>query len=215
MLYNGLISYSDTLCTARVRQLRLRLVHVKSRRGVMSACHVSPLAGHIYDQRTLFRILARFWWPMVNKEVYQFIRSCAHFQLINSCSHEAQQLLQTIESDTSFDVVFLDFWVPGGITDQDGSRKTLTCLDCMTGFWISAATGMKNITSDQAEQLDFGSFFVPFGLPKMIVVDVDGIFDGMFKKSFQETLLIPVRAVARGNNKAIINEEICRYLNKL
>ena len=39
-------------------------------------------------------------------------------------------------------------------------------------------------------------------------------FYGMFKKTFQETLLIPVHSVARGNHKAIINKGFCRYLNK-
>ena len=53
--------------------------------------------------------------PMVNKEVAQFIKSCAHSQLVNSFSHKAQTLLQTIESDTPFDVLFLDFWEPGEI----------------------------------------------------------------------------------------------------
>ena len=33
--------------------------------------------------------------------------------------------------------------------------------------------------------MDFGSFFVPFGLTKMIVADADGIFAGIFKNSFQ------------------------------
>ena len=73
---------------------------------------------------------------MVNKEVVQFIISCAHCQLVNSLSREAQQLLHTIESDTPFDVVFLDFLEPGDIPDWDGYRKILTCLDCMTGFGI-------------------------------------------------------------------------------
>ena len=40
----------------------------------------------------------------------------------------------------------------------------------------------------------------------MIIVDADGLFDGMFKKNFQETLPIPVHEVARGNHKAVINE---------
>ena len=60
---------------------------------------------------------------------------------------------------------------------------------------------MKEITSDQAARWAFGNFFVLFGLPKIIVVDSDGIFAGMFKKTFQETLLIPVHAVARSNQK--------------
>ena len=37
----------------------------------------------------------------------------------------------------------------------------------------------------------------------------------ILKKTFQETLLIAVHAVARGNHKAIINEGFHRYLNKV
>ena len=48
---------------------------------------------------------------------------------------------------------------------------------------------MKEITSDQAARWDFGNFFVLFGLPKMIVVDADGIYSEIFKKNFQDTLL--------------------------
>ena len=85
-------------------------------------------------------------------------------------------MLHTIDLDTPFDVVFLDFWVPGYIPYRDGSRNISTCMDFMIGFGISAATGMKEITSDQAVRWAFGNFFVPFGLPKMIVVDADGLF---------------------------------------
>ena len=108
-------------------------------------------------------------------------------------------MLQTIDSDTPFDVVFLYFWETGDNPYWDGSRKSLTCLDFITGFGIVAATGLKKITSDQAAQWNFGNFFVPIWLPQIIVVDADRIFDIMFKKNFQETLLIPINAAARGN----------------
>ena len=57
-------------------------------------------------------------------------------------------------------------------------------MDCMTGFGIGSAIGLKEITSDQAARWDFVNFFVPFGLTKFIVVDSDGLFPGMFKKTF-------------------------------
>ena len=47
---------------------------------------------------------------MVHKEVAQFIRSCANFLLVNSCSHESQQTLHSIDSDIPFDMVFIEFW---------------------------------------------------------------------------------------------------------
>ena len=79
---NGLISYYETPLTARVRQLRLKSVPVKFRLVVMSSCHIYPLAGHSHEHRTLFRILERFWWTILNKDVDHFIRACAYFQLV-------------------------------------------------------------------------------------------------------------------------------------
>ena len=49
----------------------------------------------------------------------------------------------------------------------------------------------------------------------MIVVDADALFSGVFKMNFQETLLILVHAVARGNHKSIRNEGFHQYLNKV
>ena len=45
-------------------------------------------------------------------------------------------MFHTIESDTPFDMVFIYFWEPGNIPDQDIYQKILTCLDCMTGSGI-------------------------------------------------------------------------------
>ena len=87
--------------------------------------------------------MAWFWWKMFNKEVEQFIRAREHFKFVKFMPHWVQNMLHTIDSDNPFDVVFLDFWEPGDIPDQDGYRKILTCLDCMTGFGIVAATGLK------------------------------------------------------------------------
>ena len=94
--------------------------------------------------------MVRFFLPVVNEEVENFIISYAHDLLVNSFSRKAQQFLQAIESDTPVYVVFLDFWEPGYITDRDGSHKILTCLDCMTRFGLVFATVLKEITSDQA-----------------------------------------------------------------
>ena len=73
-------------------------------------------------------------------------------------------------------MVFIDVWEPGYIPDQDGSRKILTHLDCMTGFGLGAAIVLKKIKSDQATRWAFRKFLVPFGLPKTIVVDAYGLF---------------------------------------
>ena len=75
----------------------------------------------------------------------------------------------------------------------------------MIGFGIWEASGTKEIRSENVAQWEFGNLLVPFGPPKMILVDADGNFTGMFKINFQDTLLIQVHAVSRGKHKAIRN----------
>ena len=79
---NGLITYHETQHTDRVSKPRLKVVPVKFRQVVIPECHVYPLSGHSHDQRTLFRILARFLCLMVNNEEDQFIRACTNYQLV-------------------------------------------------------------------------------------------------------------------------------------
>ena len=69
---------------------------------------------------------------MVNKELNHLIRACANLQLVNPCSDEAHRMLYTIDSDTPFDVAFIDFWETGDIPDWHVSSKIITFLDCMT-----------------------------------------------------------------------------------
>ena len=46
-------------------------------------------------------------------------------------------------------------------------------------------------------------------------MDADELFTVMFKNNFQDTLLIPVHAVARRNYKMIVNEGFHRCFNKV
>ena len=50
----------------------------------------------------------------------QYIIDSAHFQLVDLLSHESQELIHTIDYDTTFDVVLVDFWEPSYIPDEYG-----------------------------------------------------------------------------------------------
>ena len=91
-------------------------------------------------------------------------------------------MLYTIDSDTPFDVVFINFWESGEITDQDGSCNIITCLYCTTLFGLEPTIGMKEFTPNQEVTWYFGNLFVPFGLPKMIVMDAGRVFAGISRK---------------------------------
>ena len=55
----------------------------------------------------------------------------------------------------------------------------------MKGFGIGAYIEIKKITSDQIARWSFETLFLPFGISKIISVDTDVFFSGMFRKTFQ------------------------------
>ena len=148
------------------------------------------------------------------RDITEGIRGCSHCQLANHASHEAQVELQTLACDTPFDVVFLDIWSPGQITDKEHNLKVITMLDCMTGF--AAATFLRGpaIDSQDVAMASFAAFFIPFGIPRLIIVDDDGLFKGVFQATFQQ-LQMPILPVSPENHKACRNERFHRYLNKV
>ena len=56
-------------------------------------------------------------------------------------------------------------------------------MDCKKGVWLGSSSELKDIKSDQVAIRDFGNFIVPFGIPKMIFVDADEMFAGIFKNN--------------------------------
>jgi len=87
-------------------------------------------------------------------------------------------------------------------------------LDAMTGFAHAAFITDKPTTSDALAVTVFSNFFVPFGLPRLVVVDADGLFTGNFREMCH-TLLVPIDAVSKENHKAVRNECFHWYLNKV
>ena len=87
-------------------------------------------------------------------------------------------------------------------------------LDCMTGF--AAATFLRGpaIDSQDVAMASFAAFFIPFGIPRLIIVDDDGLFNGVFQATFQQ-LQMPILPVSPENHKACWNERFHRHLNKV
>ena len=67
----------DTQSEEVVTQL---LVPRSRREMVFQAAHYNPIAGHLGYEKTLNRIMARFYWPGIRAEVRRWCASC---QLVN------------------------------------------------------------------------------------------------------------------------------------
>lgn len=103
-------------------------------RVVIIACHSSPFGGHSGLTRTRHCILSCYWWPGITRDVRNVILGCAHCNLTNAVSHENQLKLHTMACNQPFNMVFINFWSPGKITDKHDDIKILTHVNSMTSF---------------------------------------------------------------------------------
>ena len=208
----GIIYHMGEPRLTQIRQLRRRVVPKKLRQIVITAYHATPLAGHSGFFRTYWRIAARYWWPRMFVEIKEAVVSCAHCKLANATGHESQQVLGAISSDTPFDVIAIDIWSPGDVTDKYGNVKGLTSMDTMTGF--ASVTTLQDATSETVARAAFASFFVPNGLPKLILLDAGSENKGMLI-DMCKTLKIKYHAVSPENHNGVLCERFHRYLNKV
>jgi ribosomal protein L21E len=209
---DGLIYHTGEPKLTQVRQLRRRVVPKSLRQIIITAYHATPLAGHSGIYRTYWRIAARYWWPRMYLDVKEAVGACAHCKLANAVGQESKSILDAISCDTPFDVIAIDIWSPGAVPDKEGNTKALTSLDTMTGFASTAI--LQTATSDAVARACFATFFVPNGLPKLVLIDAGSENKGELI-SMCQTLRIKYHMVAPEDHNGILCERFHRYLNKV
>ena len=209
---DGLLYHTGEPRITQIRQLRRRVVPKSLRQVVITAYHATPLAGHSGIYRTYWRIAARYWWPRMYLDIKEAVGACAHCKLANAVGQESKSILEAISCDTPFDVIAVDVWSPGAVPDSEGNTKALTSLDTMTGFASTAI--LQATTSDCVARACFATFFVPNGLPKLVLIDAGSENKGELV-SMCETLRIKYHMVAPEDHNGILCERFHRYLNKV
>jgi hypothetical protein len=140
----------------------------------------------------------------MTRDIARFVKSCAHCQLANATSHEAQSILQAIETKAPFDILFLYVWTPGDFPAKWGALKVLLmCLEGMSSF--AKAIFLNKAGSMTIPRAAFEAFFIPNGLPKFIVMDASSEFTGTMTQMCNN-LGTPFHTVAKENHKAILND---------
>jgi hypothetical protein len=102
--------------------------------------------------------------------------------MANTASHQAQQILGALSMDKQpFDVIGMDVWHPGMTKKNTATTRnqkvTLTCLCNLTGF--ASVAFIPQIDSDTMARLAFSHFYVPNGLPKLVIIGVGSEFKGV------------------------------------
>eukprot|EP00978_Attheya_sp_CCMP212_P033481 scaffold135186_cov68-Attheya_sp.AAC.4 len=127
-----LYRYETPKHVSLIKQLRVKVAPIAMHNTIIAALHSAMASGHMgLLYKTLWKITAHYWWPGMTKEIRDRVLGCAYCKLPNTMSHEAQVILQNLDTDTPFSIIAMYMYTPGDFPTEWGDTKLLTSLDVM------------------------------------------------------------------------------------
>ena len=137
------------------------------RQTVLELGHEIPLAGHLGKEKTRQRILRRFYWPTLYKEVEEFCQTCVKCQ--KSASRKvppAPQLPLPVISEP-FKPVAMDLVGPLP-RSKSGNKYILVLCDYATRY--PEAIPLRSIDAEHVAE-EIIKIFARVGVPEEILTD--------------------------------------------
>ncbi|XP_077936125.1 uncharacterized protein LOC144383152 [Gasterosteus aculeatus] len=145
-----------------------QLLVPKSRREIIfQAAHYNPMAGHMGYEKTLDRIMTRFYWPGIRGDVRRRCASCPECQLVNAPAIPRAPLRPLPLVEVPFERIGMDLIGPFHWSAR-GYRFVLVLVDYATRY--PEAVPLRNISAKSVAQALF-QVISRVGIPKEILTD--------------------------------------------
>src|SRR5947208_7910076 len=177
-LQNGLLLYDQTRTCIPKCPLRTQILHDH---------HDIPTAGHQGIERTYAAVHDLFYWPRMNNEVRQYVKTCDSCQRIKASQQSPAGLLQPLPVPTkAWEQVSMDFitQLPNTKAGHDAIVVFVDTFSKMVHFAPTKTTA----TAPETAKLFFEYIFRSHGLPKSIVSNRDAKFTSKFWQTLCKTL---------------------------
>ena len=170
-----------------------------------------PIAGHMGEYKTLYRVRLRFFWPRLRSNVYDWIKQCAHCILTYRWRRRSQELMFSWPVSYPFTILHVDLWMPGNHTDRNGYIVLMNTMCDMIQFVVVVSVPNESSTT-------LASFFMQHVLMKFVICHLVVLDDGSpFKGDFIamcDVLSLNYDVMAKRNHKGLTVEHFHHLLNK-
>lgn len=104
---------------------------------ILEFCHDDPSSGHLGVEKTLGRVMERYWWPRLNRSVRCYVLSCSYCQLHKHERGRPVGFLHPIPPPSRlFESLNIDHLGPFKTT-ADRMQYIIVCVDYLTK-WVEA-----------------------------------------------------------------------------
>ena len=137
------------------------------RQAVMTLAHDIPMAGHLGKKKTADRILQRFYWPSLHRDVAEHCRSCEQCQKSSPRQTSKAPLIPLPIMETPFQRIAMDIVGPLP-RSSSGKRFILVICDYATRY--PEAIALRNTDANTVAE-ELVKFFARVGVPNEILTD--------------------------------------------
>ena len=173
--------------------------------------HATPVAGHMSECKTLYRIRLRLFWPRMRTDIKEWIHQCPHCVLTYCWRRRGQELIFSWTVSSPFAILHVDLWIPGHHIDEYGNMALMNSMCDMSQFVVVVP-----VLDDSSATL--ASYFMQHVIMKLdlyhlVVLDTGTPFKGVFIAMCQ-ALNINYDLLAKWSHKGLSVEYFRRFLNK-
>ena len=137
------------------------------RSAVMAIAHSVPLGGHLGKRKTTQRVMARFYWPTLYRDIAEFCRSCQACQLDSAKRSKKAPLIPLPIISEPFRRIAMDIVGPLP-KSRSGKRFILVVCDYATRY--PEAVPLRSTDAEHiAEELV--QLFSRVGIPEEVLTD--------------------------------------------
>ena len=138
------------------------------RKDLIKECHDTPLSGHHGRQKTLARLMSRFYWKNMHKSVNAYVASCPFCQLYKSRGGPPEGKLCPIPPPKRvFQIWGLDHLGPFKET-QNGKVHMIVAIDYLSK-WVEAEAVPSTAAGPVIKFLE--KVFLRHGFPQRLISD--------------------------------------------
>ena len=86
---------------------------------ILESEHDTKVAGHMWQDKMIELIRRNFWWPQMNKQITDFVRSCLQCQKNKAARHQPYGLLTPMElPHAPWQLIVMDFITDLPLSDE-------------------------------------------------------------------------------------------------
>ena len=177
-------------CNAEEMAVEQLVLPLQCRETVLRLGHEIPLAGHLGKHKTARRILQRFYWPTLYKDVQEYCRTCGPCQKTSQWKDRKAPLIPLPVIGVPFQRIAMDIVGPLP-RSRSGNRYILVVCDYATRY--PEAVALKSIDAEHiAEELV--QLFARVGIPEEILTDQGSNFTSQLLTELYKMLHVhPIR----------------------